>query len=77
MVELVDSLDLTTNVELLDGLVQVLDGRVLRVTTEDKLSLLGPKSGARNHVSTDPQKKLEPPQIVQCVRKSSMGATIN
>lgn len=47
MVELVDSLDLTTNVELLDGLVQVVDGRVLGVTTEDKLSLLGPKSGGK------------------------------
>lgn len=45
MVQLVDGLDLSTNVELLDGLVQVLDGRVLNVTTEDELSLLGPKSG--------------------------------
>lgn len=57
MVELVDSLDLTTNVELLDGLVQVLDGRVLGVTTEDKLSLLRPKSGGRETTSArDPQK---------------------
>ena len=45
VVQLVDGLDLSTNVELLDGLVQVLDGRVLNVTTEDELSLLGPKSG--------------------------------
>lgn len=66
MVELVDSLDLTTNVELLGGLVQVLDGRVLGVTTEDELTLLSPKSGEKYHVSTDPQKKLEPPEIAQC-----------
>lgn len=45
MVQLVDSLDLATNVEFLDGLVQVLDGRVLWVTAKDKLSLSGPKSG--------------------------------
>lgn len=43
MVQLVDSFNLTTNVELLSGLVQVLDGGVLRVTTEDELALLGPK----------------------------------
>lgn len=43
MVELVNSINLTTNVELLSGLVQVLDGRVLGVTTEDELALLGPK----------------------------------
>jgi hypothetical protein len=50
VVQLVNSLDLATNVEFLDGLVQVLDGRVLWVTAKDKLSLSGPKSG-ENHVS--------------------------
>lgn len=50
MVELVDGLDLATNVELLDGVVQVHDSRVLWVTAEDELSLSSPKSG-ENHVS--------------------------
>jgi hypothetical protein len=45
VVQLVDSLDLSTNVELLNGLVQVLDGRVLGVTSEDELSLSGPNQG--------------------------------
>lgn len=67
VVQLVDSLDLATNVELLGGLVQELDGRVLGVTTEDELTLLGPESGGNAHVSPDPQKKkLEPLSIVQC-----------
>lgn len=43
MVQLVDSLDLSTNVELLDGVVQIHDSRVLWVTAEDKLSLSSPK----------------------------------
>lgn len=43
VVQLVDSVNLTTNVVILSGLVQVLDGGVLRVTTEDELALLGPK----------------------------------
>lgn len=50
MVELVDGLDLATNVELLNGVVQVHDSRVLWVTAEDKLSLSSPKLG-ENHVS--------------------------
>jgi hypothetical protein len=45
VVQLVNSLDLATNVEFLNGLVQVLNGRVLWVTAKDKLSLSGPKSG--------------------------------
>ena len=47
MVELVDSLDLSTNVELLDLGVQVLDGRVLLVSAKDQLGFLLPKSGAK------------------------------
>lgn len=43
MVQLVDGLDLATDVELLDGLVQVDDGRVLGVTAKDQLTLLLPK----------------------------------
>lgn len=50
MVELVDGLDLSTNVELLDGVVQVDDSRVLWVTAEYKLGLFSPKLG-ENHVS--------------------------
>lgn len=50
MVELVDSLNLSTNVELLDGVVQVHDSRVLWVTAEDELSFSSPKLG-ENHVS--------------------------
>lgn len=48
MVQLVDSLNLSTNVEVLDGLAQELDGRVLGVTAEDKLALLLPKLGGNN-----------------------------
>jgi hypothetical protein len=43
VVELVDSLDLTTDIEVLNLGVQVLDGRVLGVTAEDQLSLLLPR----------------------------------
>lgn len=57
MVELVDSLNLTTNVELLDGLVQVLDSRVLGIATKDKLSLLGPRYRGNYPRQRDPQKK--------------------
>lgn len=35
VVQLVDSLDLSTNVEFLDGLVEVDNGRVLGVTAKD------------------------------------------
>lgn len=42
VVELVDGLDLSTDVEFLDGVVQVFDSGVLLVTAEDKLCLLGP-----------------------------------
>lgn len=70
MVQLVDSLDLSTNVELLDGLVQVDNGRVLNVTTEDELSLLGPKSGEipRQHAPLEH----EPLWLFDCVRMRSM-----
>ena len=44
VVQLVDSLDLPTDVELLDGVVQVHDGGVLGVTAENFLGLLGPVS---------------------------------
>ena len=44
VVQLVDSLDLTTDVELLDSVVQVYDGGVLGVTAENFLGLLGPVS---------------------------------
>lgn len=57
MVQLVDSLNLSTNVELLDGLVQVLDSRVLGITTEDKLGLLGPRYRGKNPRQPDPQLK--------------------
>ena len=43
MVELVDSIDLSTNVELLDSVVQVLNGGVLLITTENILSFLLPR----------------------------------
>lgn len=42
VVELVDGVDFATDVEFLGGLVQVLDGWVLGITTEDQLALLGP-----------------------------------
>lgn len=57
MVELVDSLDLTTNVELLDFLVQGLDGGVIGVAAEDELSLLGSRSGAKETTSAQTHKK--------------------
>jgi hypothetical protein len=40
VVESVDGLELTTDVELLDSIVKVLDSRVLGVTSEDQLGLL-------------------------------------
>lgn len=51
VVQLIDSINLATNVELLSSLVQVLDGRVLRVTTEDQFTLLDPKIRERIDVS--------------------------
>jgi hypothetical protein len=51
VVQLVNSLDLATNVQLLNSLVQVDDSGVLLVTTEDKLTLLLPKSGGKEYVS--------------------------
>jgi hypothetical protein len=42
VVKLVDCLELSTDVELLNLGVQVLDGGVLWVTAEDKLGLLLP-----------------------------------
>jgi len=65
VVQLVHSLDLATNVELVDRLVQELDGRVLGVTAEDELALLLPRlegKGLRQQIST---KKLEPRPSVQ------------
>lgn len=47
VVQLVDSLNLAANVELLNGLVQVNNSRVLGVTAEDKLSFSGPKFRGR------------------------------
>lgn len=47
MVQLVDSFNLATDIELLGGLVQVLDGRVLGVTTENQLTLLSPEIGEK------------------------------
>jgi hypothetical protein len=61
VVQLVNSLDLSTDVEVLDGLVQELDGRVLGVTAEDELALLLPKLGETIPRQQRPTKKLEPP----------------
>lgn len=73
MVELVDSLDLTTNVELLDFLVQGLDGGVIGVTAEDELSLLGSRSGAKDTTSAQTHKRKL--RAAQWVRKSSRHHT--
>ena len=43
VVQLVDGLNLASNVQVLDRLVQVDDGGVLGITTKDKLALLLPK----------------------------------
>lgn len=43
VVQLVHSLDLSTNVEFLNLGVEVLDGRVLRITAKDQLGFLLPK----------------------------------
>ena len=43
VVQLVDSLDLSTDVEFLNLGVEVLDGRVLRITAKDQLGFLLPK----------------------------------
>jgi hypothetical protein len=56
VVQLVDSLNLTTNVELGDGLVQELDGRVFRVTAEDELAFLLPKIRGKKSASARPTK---------------------
>lgn len=42
VVQFVDGVNFTTDVEFLGGLVQVLDGWVLGITTEDQLALLSP-----------------------------------
>ena len=42
VVELVDGLELTTDIEVLGGVVEVDDSRVLWVSTEDKFTLLLP-----------------------------------
>lgn len=70
VVELVNSLDLSTNVEFLDGLVQVDDGRVLWVTTEDELTLFGPKSGEIPRQQAPLEH--EPFLLFDCVRIHSM-----
>lgn len=72
VVELVDSLDLATNVQLLDRLVQVNDSGVLGVTTEDELALLGPiVRGKRIRQQPDPLKKARAAGgCPHCVRKS-------
>lgn len=46
VVELVDSLDLTTNVEFRHLGVEVLDGRVLRIAAKDQLGFLVPGGGS-------------------------------
>lgn len=55
MVELVNSLDLSTNVELLDSVVQVLDGRVFRVSAKDQLGFLLPKLGVKSALLAHPR----------------------
>lgn len=42
VVELVDGLDLSSNVEFLNIVVEVLDGRVLLITAKDQLGFLSP-----------------------------------
>ena len=54
MVELVDSLELATNVEFLDLGVQVLDGRVLLISAKDQLGFLRPRSGVKAHWLAQP-----------------------
>lgn len=44
VVQLVDGLDLSSHVKLLCGVVEVANGGVLRVSTEDLLGLLHPIS---------------------------------
>jgi hypothetical protein len=58
VVQLVDSLDLPTNVELMGDVVQVLHSRVVRIATKNVLSLLRPReqqsASARPTCHTDP-----------------------
>lgn len=62
VVQLVDSLDLATNVQLLDSLVEVNDSRVLGVTAKDEFTLLLPRiRGKTNTSATRSTKKHEPP----------------
>lgn len=42
MVELVDGLNLSSDVEFLNLVVEILDGRVLLITAKDQLGFLGP-----------------------------------
>lgn len=44
MVQLVDGIDLSSDVVLLDLGVQVLDSGMLLITAEDKLRFLGPRT---------------------------------
>lgn len=79
VVQLVDGLNLATNVQLLDSLVQVDDSRVLGVTTEDKFTLLLPKKnqGGKNTSAIRPTKKHERPRGSHCVRKSRLQTPLN
>lgn len=62
VVQLVNSLDLATNVQLLNGLVQVNDSRVLGVTTEDEVTLLLPRiRGKRIRQQPDPLRSTSRP----------------
>jgi hypothetical protein len=74
VVQLVDSLDLATNIELLNSLVQVYDGRVLGVTTEDKLSLFGPKFRDKP-TSASPTKAQASPTICCKIAKFATSNT--
>lgn len=45
MVQLADSIDLSTNIEFLDLVVQILDGGVFYVASKDEFRLLLPTVG--------------------------------
>lgn len=60
VVKLVDGLDLSTNVEFLGDVVQVLDSRMVHIATENMLSLLRPKLEREPSTSARPTHHANP-----------------
>lgn len=63
MVELVDGLNLTTDIEVLNIVVEVLDGGVVLITAKDQLGFLGPKTRGQFYPRQQTHKASVPPPL--------------